>query len=79
MAQEDGRLIKITSAHEAQKRFNHMSRRAENRGMVVNDAKTGLICVSASLSFEAKTITTGRNGERIQSPDSPVSRLLPGC
>ena len=41
--------------------FNHVSKRVESRGMLVNDTKTGLLCVSATRSFESKAVIKRMN------------------
>ena len=58
-----GKLIKTTSAPEAQAMLEHIIKRAEERGMVVNDDKTGVMCVSGATSFEAGVKLRARNGE----------------
>ena len=37
--------------------------------MVVNDAKAGLMCISASRSLESRAVIKGRGGEEIESKD----------
>ena len=64
---EYGRFIKISTAQQAQNMFDHVTKRAEEHGMVVNDAKTGLMCISTSINFESRAVTKGRNGEEIMS------------
>ena len=70
LLEEDGMFVKYTCADTAQTMFNHVCSRAENRGMRVNDKKTGLMCVSLARSFKAKAILKGRNNEKITSSDS---------
>ena len=70
LVNEDGSFCKVTTAAESQNMFNHLCGRAEERGMLVNDSKTGLMCVSVARSFEAKAVLRGRNGEEIESSGS---------
>ena len=62
-----GKLIKTTSAPQAQAMLEHIIKRAEERGMVVNDDKTGVMCVSGAMSFEAGVKLRGRNGDVVGS------------
>ena len=43
--------------------------RVEKRGMVVNDQKTGLMCISASRSFDSRAVLKGGKGEEITGLD----------
>ena len=57
----DGLFYKETEAPIAQKMLEHLTRRASERGMVVNDAKTAVMCVSAAASFDPRVKLTERN------------------
>ena len=52
---------------QSQNMFNQLCKRAEERGMLVNDSTTGLMWVSIARSFEAKAVLRARNGEKIES------------
>ena len=70
LVRQDGSFCKVTTAAESQNMFNHSCRRAEERGMAVNDSKTSLMCFSVARNFEAQAVLTGRNGEKIEGRDS---------
>ena len=70
LVNQNGSCCKVTTAAELQDMFRHLCRRAEEHGMLVNDSKTGLMCISVSRAFEAKAVLTGRKGEKIESSSS---------
>ena len=43
--------------------LEHITKRAEERGMVVNYAKTAVMCVSGAISFEPRVTLEGRDGQ----------------
>ena len=51
----------------SQNAFRHIVRRAEAKGMRVNTAKTGLICISDAQNFKASAFIQDRDGNRIES------------
>ena len=63
---KNGCLQKITCVPESQAMLQHITRRAEECGMKVNDGKTGLMCVSA---FKATAQLRGWDCE-LESTDS---------
>ena len=44
--------------------------KSAERGMVVNDQKTLLMCISAAVSFEARAVIYDSNGQPIRSAKS---------
>ena len=54
--------------------LHHVAARAATKGLIVNDKKTGLLCVSASTSFTAKAVLKGRDGLDIE--DSGKLKIL---
>ena len=64
---QDSKLIKITTAPQAQAMLEHVTKKAEERGMIVNDSKTGIMCVSGATSFKAGVKLSGRSGEIVGS------------
>ena len=60
---KNGCLTKITQAPESQAMLEHVTAGASQKGMVVNDDKTGIMCVSGATSFKAEVEIRGRNGE----------------
>ena len=61
-------FYKQTSAPAAQSMLEHITKRAEERGMKVNDSKTAMMCVSGALSFEPTVQLRGR--------DSPIEGAI---
>ena len=70
LVDSDGNFFKETHAQEAQDMLRHITRRAGERGMQVNDSKTGLMCISAARTFIARAALKGRNNETINSTQS---------
>ena len=67
---EQGYQYRTTTAPHAQDMLEHVTRGAEERGMRVNDSKTGLMCVSTAKTYTAKTELRGRDGEVIHGSES---------
>ena len=63
LVQDDGVLHKKTRPERAQ---DMLVRNAEERGMVINDSKTGLMCMSAARSFSPRASLVGRGDEKIE-------------
>ena len=57
--------FKETHAEKTTGLLEHVRRNAERKGMVVNEKKTGLMCVSASRSYKAK-ISIEFSGQRVR-------------
>ena len=47
----------------------HLARNAADRGMVINEKKTGLICISAATSFDTR-VEVVINGQKITGSQS---------
>lgn len=62
LLEKEGIFYKETKAPAAQTMMEHITKRAEERGMVVNDSKTGVMCVSSAVSFEPRVVLSGRDG-----------------
>ena len=62
LLEQNGLLYKETKAPEAQQMLEHLTRRATERGMVVNE-KMAVMCVSGAKTFEAQVSLEGRNGQ----------------
>ena len=67
---EGGKFIKEIHDQRTQNMFDHVVKRAEERGMRVNDRKTVVVCISAATSFQARAIVYGRQEEVITSQQS---------
>ena len=65
-----GIKIKVKLALNTQNGFRSISYNAGKLGMVVNSKKTGLLCVSDSLSYKAEAYILDGDGDRIDSVDS---------
>ena len=61
----NGQLHKVKKAIQAQNVFRHVVRRAEALGMVVNAAKTAMICMSGATDFVANSFILDADQERI--------------
>ena len=70
MKDEEGGYYKETQVPQAQAMLNHITECAESLDMRVNDAKTGLMCISSARSFEAKAVLEGRGEVKIKSGDT---------
>ena len=57
--------IKVKQALPSQNAFRSITTNAEKIGMVVNNKKTVLLCISDALNYKAKTFIIDNNGERI--------------
>ena len=62
----DGKKVKIRQAISSQNAFIGITSTAQSRGMVVNENKTNLLCISDSLNFKTKTFFNDSNGSRIE-------------
>ena len=65
-----GIRIKVKLALNTQNCFRSISYNVGKLGMVVNSKKTGLLCVSDSLSYKAEAYILDGDGDRIDSVDS---------
>ena len=61
----NGRLQRIKYAVQAQNIFQHVVRRAEDIGMVVNASKTAMICMSGALEYDADAYLLDADQNRI--------------
>ena len=59
--------VKTKHDMQSQNIFRRIVRKAESRGMVVNNAKTKVLCVSDSLNYTARSYITDDNGNDILS------------
>ena len=57
-------------AVQCQNAFRRIIRKAEDRGMKVNEGKTAMACVSGALKYEARAHIMTAEGDLIQSGDS---------
>ena len=62
-----GDNLRIKHAIQTQNVFRHVVRRAEERGMKVNTAKTGMLCVSDSLNYKTQAYIEDASGGRGES------------
>ena len=65
----DQEVFKETTALNTAGLLNHIRRNAQEKGMLVNEAKTGLMCVSAARSFDARVIVDF-NKKSVRGKDS---------
>ena len=63
----DGAAFKDVNPSKTQDLFDHIIRSAEEKRMIVNGKKTGLLCVSAATSFEARAHICTGVGEKVES------------
>ena len=70
MMVRDNKMIKCVQDIRSQAYFEHVVAEAARRGMQVNDQKTGLLCFSAAVSFDAEAALDVRQGGRITSSKS---------
>ena len=49
---KNGQYFKDVTNKRTEALLNHIVARAEAKGMVINQAKTGLMCVSAATTFD---------------------------
>ena len=61
--------MKETCAVKTRGMLEHIRNKAEKKGLVVNEQKTGLMCVSAAQSFSAK-VSLDFNGQAVQGSES---------
>ena len=66
----NGQKYRIKHAVQAQNVFRHVVRRAEDLGMVVNAAKTAMICVSGATDFQADAFILDDDQRRIGCTNS---------
>ena len=64
---QDGRPTKIKHDLQSQNTFRRIVRKAESRGMVVNSAKTKVLCISDAMSYKARSYLTDQDGQDIHS------------
>ena len=69
MLQEEGRFIKIAHLDRTRMLLKHVTKRANESGMLVNNSKTSLMCVSAARSFEPR-VGIDRGGTRVEGSTS---------
>ena len=62
---EGQECFRETNAEKTTALLEHVRLRAEQKGMAVNEKKTGLMCVSASRSYKAK-VSIEFNGQRVR-------------
>ena len=65
-----GRPVKCKHDLQSQNLFRRIVAKAESRGMVVNKAKTKIICVSDSLTYKATARITDADGGDLRSGES---------
>ena len=65
---EDGKF-KIRQAVSSQNAFVGITTTVKERGMVVNETKTHLLCVSDSLNFKTQAFIEDPNGNKIEFAD----------
>ena len=66
----DGYGKKVARAIRSQNLFRHITRQAESMGMVVNSAKTMLLCISDSRTYHAEAFIEDEEDTRIESGSS---------
>ena len=66
---KDGEYLKTCHDPVSQSMFDHVTQRAEARGMMVNENKTGLMCISAAQTFKPGAVLYGKNGNVIESKE----------
>ena len=66
----NGEAIKTKLAVNTQNGFQCISTNSRKMGMIVNSSKTGLLCVSDSMSYKAEAFIVDGDGTRINSVDS---------
>ena len=62
-----GEETRIKQAIPTQNVFRHVIREAQSRGMKVNTSKTGMLCISDSLSYKPSAFILDSDGQRIES------------
>ena len=65
-----GQKYRVKHAVQSQNVFRHIVRNAENLGMVVNSAKTAMICVSGATEYKADAFVLGGDQNRIGCTDT---------
>ena len=76
ITRQKGKLCRKVHPVRSQNILDHVTRRAEDRGMAVNDGKTKVAVVSAATSYTPKAYLNTRDGTTIESNNS--IRVL-GC
>ena len=66
---EEGVFFKDVRDRTTERLLQHVSKKAEEKGMIINSKKTSLMCVSASTSFEPR-VRVDLNNETITGSDS---------
>ena len=64
-----GSIIKDFRAVKAESVLHHITERAKEKGMHVNEAKTALMCVTGANSYEARAHILGADGKKIIGTD----------
>ena len=65
---KEGTFFKEVCDKRSEELLNHITSRALDKGMKLNEEKTGLICVSTATSFEARSsLTVGSTTDRTRS------------
>ena len=67
---EKGALVREIHPVRSQALLEHIVDRSAAQGMVVNDNKTTLMCVSAATSYKARAVLKDRNNNTIRSEDT---------
>ena len=70
LLEENGVQFKDVNPPKSQIMFDHISKCATDRGMIVNKKKTGLMCTSAAVSFEPRAHLRDEDGSQISSQKS---------
>ena len=68
--QEDGQAIKDKHDTQTQNLFRRVVARAESRGMVVNNGKTKILCVSDAQTYKARAHFFDADGGRLEAGKS---------
>ena len=66
---DNGVRFKSANPSRTQDLFDHIVRSATSKGMVVNEKKTGLMCISAATSFDPRMHLKGGDGAQIDGVD----------
>ena len=65
-----GKMVKEKHDLQTQNVFRRVVGRAVERGIVVNNKKTKLLCISRATTYKAKAFIMGGNGSKLVSGDS---------
>ena len=69
----DGRMHALSSAMKTQSHFNTVEYNAAQRGMIINNNKTKLMCISAARSYAPSSYIVMSNGDKIETVSSMKS------